>query len=88
MSLANAFAGIKAAREDSAQPATPVVKTSPPRSPLPLQGTAKSTHPEFAAVKIYLRKETRKLAERKYEDAGGGDFSDLVGMLLDQYLRT
>ena len=86
MSLANAFAGIKAAREEPVQPAAPPVKT--PRPPLPLQGTAKSTHPEFAAVKIYLRKETRKLAERKYEDAGGGDFSDLVETLLGQYLRT
>ena len=87
MSLADAFAGMKAAREEPAKKAAPVAKASP-RAPLPLQGTAKSTHPEFAAVKIYLRKETRKLAERKNEDAGGGDFSDLVEELLAQYLRT
>jgi hypothetical protein len=54
--------------------------------PLPLQGTAKSRHPEFEAVKVYLRRNTHKLARRKCEDNGDGDFSDLVESLLQQYL--
>lgn len=62
----------------------------PPRPeaprPLGLQGTAKSKHPDFEPVKIYLRKQTRKDAWRRWEDAQGGDFSDLVQMLLEQYL--
>lgn len=57
-------------------------------SVLPLQGTAKSRHPEFEAVKIYIRSRTRKAAWRKWEDANGGDFSDLVQRLLEDYLRA
>jgi hypothetical protein len=52
---------------------------------LPLQGTGKSSHPDFEPVKIYIRKDTRKRAWRKWEDAAGGDFSDLVEMLLEKY---
>jgi hypothetical protein len=55
-------------------------------APLSLQGTAKSRHPEFEAVKVYLRRNTHKLARRKCEDNGDGDFSDLVESLLQQYL--
>jgi hypothetical protein len=53
---------------------------------LPLQGTAKSSHPDYTAVKIFVRRETHKVAGRKWEDAQGGDFSDLVESLLQQYL--
>jgi hypothetical protein len=53
-----------------------------------LQNTAKSKHPEFEPVKIYVRSRTRKDAWRKWEDANGGDFSDLVQMLLEDYLRA
>jgi hypothetical protein len=51
-----------------------------------LQGTAKSTHPAFEPVKVYLRTATHKAARRKCEDEGGGDFSDLVERLLQKYL--
>jgi hypothetical protein len=50
------------------------------------QATAKSRHPEYEPVKIYVRSETRKRAWRKWEDAEGGDFSDLMQMLLEKYL--
>jgi hypothetical protein len=53
---------------------------------LALHGAAKSKHPEFEPVKIYVRQRTRKEAWRKWEDAQGGDFSDLVQMLLEKYL--
>jgi hypothetical protein len=58
------------------------------RTPLALQGTAKSKHPEFQPVKIYIRSSTRKAAERKWEDRDGGDFSDLVQQLLEKYLSA
>lgn len=54
-----------------------------------LSGTAKSQHPEYAAVKVFVRKRTHKAARRKWEDQGaGGDFSDLVERLLQMYLEA
>ena len=35
---------------------------------------------------VYVPTETRKKAERKWEDAGGGDLSDLAEHLLTKYL--
>jgi hypothetical protein len=100
MSLADAFAGMKEAREPE-RPSTQVPKGAsthapknsgpklePRRAPLPLQGTAKSSHPDFTAVKIFVRRETHKAAARKWQDADGGDFSDLVETLLQKYLST
>lgn len=54
--------------------------------PLPLQKTGKSSHPDYEAVKVYVRRQTRKDAWRKWEDAQGGDFSDLMQHLLEQYV--
>jgi hypothetical protein len=95
MSLASAFAGIKEAREPE-RPSTQAPKRvstqgpklEPRRAPLPLQGTAKSSHPDFTAVKIFVRRQTHKTAARKWQDAEGGDFSDLVETLLQKYLST
>lgn len=93
MSLKDAFDGIKEAQQPSSQ-ARPRLgaeaaarrSSSRPAPPLSLQNTAKSKHPEFEPVKIYVRKRTRRDAWRKWEDANGGDFSDLVQMLLEDYL--
>ena len=54
-------------------------------TPLPPRGTAKSQHPEFGKRTIYVRDTTHKAALRKWEDADGGDFSDLVEDLLLKY---
>ena len=91
MSLADAFAGIAkpAAAEAPKRLGAQVPKSLGARAatpPLPLQGTAKSRHPEFEAVKVYLRRRTHKLARRKCEDEDQGDFSDLVEQLLQRYL--
>lgn len=59
---------------------------APKRLPLPLQATGKSSHPDFEKATIYVRSDTRRRAWRKWEDAEGGDFSDLVQQLLEQYL--
>lgn len=50
--------------------------------------SGKSSDPDFEAVKVYLRKSTRKLASRKWEDETEGDFSDLVESLLADYLSS
>ncbi len=92
MNLKDAFAGIRDSREEAQQPSAQAPKrpsAQVPKSakaPLPLGKTGKSSHPEFEPVKIYLRKQTRKAAWRKWEDANGGDFSDLVQHLLEKYL--
>jgi hypothetical protein len=90
--LAKAFAGMKEAQEpervSTQVPKNPGPKLEPRRAPLPLQGTAKSAHPEYTAVKIFVRRQTHKAAGRKWQDAEGGDFSDLVEQLLQKYLST
>jgi hypothetical protein len=86
MSLKDAFAGIKEAQHSGTQAPKILGTKKVQEPPIALQGTAKSKHPEFEPVKIYVRSETRKRAWRKWEDAQGGDFSDLVQMLLEKYL--
>lgn len=101
MNLKDAFAGISAAREEAGAQEPKPLSTQAPKHPgaqapkrlstqapkhLPLQKTGKSSHPEYEAVKIYIRKQTRKEAFRKWEDAGDGDFSDLIQHLLEQYV--
>ena len=46
----------------------------------------KRSNPDFEKVGLYLHSSTRKRAERKWEDEGVGDFSDLVDRLLKNYL--
>jgi len=86
MGLSEMFQSLEEPKPSSAQ-APKRLRAEAPK-PLPLQGTAKYNHPDFKPVKVYLRKDTRKAAERKWEDADGGDFSDLVEMLLTKYLRA
>jgi hypothetical protein len=87
--LAKAFAGLKQAQEPE-PPGSQAPKSAGTHglklAPLPLHGTAKSRHPEYTPVKVFLRSATHKAAGRKWEDAEGGDFSDLVEQLLQKYL--
>jgi hypothetical protein len=46
----------------------------------------KRSHPDFEKVGLYLNSAKRKQAERKWEDEGNGDFSDLIDKLLTNYL--
>lgn len=65
------------------------LSTEAPKSiALPLQGTAKSKHPDYGAYKVYLRTKTQKAAARKAEDVDEIDFSELCERLLVDYLRT
>ena len=63
----------------------PGVQAAAP-SPLPLQGTAKRSHPDFSKRTIYVRDRTHRAALRKWEDAGRTEFSDLVEELLQAYV--
>ena len=54
----------------------------------PARATAKSSNQEFERLTVYVRKDTKKTATRKWEDATGQDMSDLVEHLLHQYLST
>lgn len=85
MSLKDAFAGLKESQAPKPL-GTQVPKIVRAAAPIALAGTAKSRHPEFEAAKVYLRKATRKQAQRRWEDTNGGDFSDLVQHLLEEYL--
>ena len=53
--------------------------------PIPKSVAGKSSHEDYGSLKVYVRKETRRKAERKWEDEGGGDLSDLVEHLLSRY---
>ena len=86
-SIASALGNLQGMRKHPGAQAPESLGAEAPK-PVPLQGTAKSKHPDFTPVKVYLRSETRKAAERKWEDAKGGDFSDLVEMLLQKYLSA
>lgn len=57
------------------------------RTGLPLQGTAKRNHPDFAKKTLYVRKATMRDAMRRYEDAGGEEESELVELLLRDYAK-
>ena len=46
----------------------------------------KRSNPDFEKVGLYLHSNRRKRAERKWEDEGVGDFSDLIDRLLISYL--
>lgn len=76
--------------------------TTPPPSPAPPSPPAeaapeprkrgevgKSKDPKYRFTGVYIRKETLKLSRRRLEDLETGqDFSELVEMLLNQWLAA
>ena len=86
------FAALKELRRDPPAPAAvPDVKAEPPAPRAarpPARATGKSSNPGFERLTVYVRKETKKAATRKWEDATGQDMSDLVEHLLSKYLNT
>lgn len=95
--LASAFAGIKEAQAPRPAAASVDASAKPPAvtkampvapqqaAPTVRPVTAKSSHQDYGSLKVYVRKDTRRRAERKWQDAGGGDLSDLVEHLLSTY---
>jgi len=99
--LAKAFAGIKQVKPERPRPqavksaARQKPKAGPRITPPPAAPTGKRNDPEYVAVKVFLKRKTHKAASRRWEDGvpvasgiAGGDFSDLVEMLLKAYLDT
>ena len=97
MSLRDALAGVKQSQTDQDQVRTNVTATNvqTPR-PKTLRAkkasvgsrvSGKSSNPDFEKVGVYVRTETRRKAERKWEDQSGGDLSDLIETLLNKYIR-
>jgi hypothetical protein len=98
MSLRDALAGMKQSQTDQDQVKTDVIATNvqTPRSKTlrtkkPSVGSrvsGKSSNPDFEKVGVYVRTETRRKAERKWEDQAGGDLSDLIETLLSKYIKN
>ena len=97
MSLRDALAGVKQSQTDQDQVRTDVtatnVQTPRPKTlrakkpPVGSRVSGKSSNPDFEKVGVYVRTETRRKAERKWEDQAGGDLSDLIETLLSKYAR-
>ena len=97
MSLRDALAGVKQSQTDQDHVSTDVtptnVQTPRPKTlrakkpPVGSRVSGKSSNPDFEKVGVYVRTETRRKAERKWEDQAGGDLSDLIETLLSKYIR-
>jgi hypothetical protein len=97
MSLRDALAGVKQSQTDQEQlrPEGAKAKARPTRLKTvstdkpSVRGrmSGKSSNPDFEKVGVYVRTETRRKAERKWEDHAGGDLSDLIETLLGKYIR-
>ena len=97
MSLRDALAGVKQSQTDQDQVKTDVtatnVQTPRPKTlrakkpPVGSRVSGKSSNPDFEKVGVYVRTETRRKAERKWEDQAGGDLSDLIETLLSKYIK-
>lgn len=98
MSLRDALAGVKQSQTDQEQ-VRPVEEAGAKARPTRLKSVSndnpsvrgrmsgKSSNPDFEKVGVYVRTETRRKAERKWEDHAGGDLSDLIETLLSKYIR-
>lgn len=97
MSLRDALAGVKQSQADQDQARMAVtaanIQTPRPKTlrakkpPVGSRVSGKSSNPDFEKVGVYVRTETRRKAERKWEDQAGGDLSDLIETLLSKYIR-
>jgi len=89
----NLAATLAMARETEAQPEAKTLRPAkmPVEKPEPApkqQGRAgKSSNPAYEKVGILVLKNLRKKTERHFADTDGGDFSDLINRLLDQYAK-
>ena len=92
MSLKDALAGVKQGQTEHVES----TKTESSRIPLKRAEIGKSkpgkdrlygksSNPDFEKIGVYVRTETRRRAERKWEDQGGGDLSDLIESLLNKF---
>lgn len=92
MSLKDALAGVKQGQAEHVEPTRTESSPGPLKpsklsksKPGPQRLYGKSSNPEFEKIGVYVRTETRRRAERKWEDQGGGDLSDLIESLLNKF---
>ena len=95
MSLKDALAGVKQGQTEQQHVASVEAagmpgeasssKTSKAKKPKTQRVYGKSSNPEFEKIGVYVRTNTRRKAERKWEDQAGGDLSDLIETLLVKY---
>lgn len=98
MSLRDALAGVKQGQAEQEQVASAAAPEPPAQAPRPKASKAgkprtervygKSSNPEFEKIGVYVRTNTRRKAERKWEDQAGGDLSDLIEALLIKYAAS
>jgi hypothetical protein len=94
MSLANALSGLKEAQKPQRPDKPARVRKPPTQAAVPVReitirrATGKSANPDYEKVTLYARKDLRRKAERKFEDEGGRDLSDLLETLLTKYLNA
>lgn len=95
MSLKDALAGVKQGQAEQEQVASAEATGTPAevssskaikaKKPKTQRVYGKSSNPEFEKIGVYVRTNTRRKAERKWEDQAGGDLSDLIETLLMKY---
>ena len=96
MSLRDALAGVKQSQAEQVAPAAaPELPAQAPRPKASKSGKpraervyGKSSKPEVEKIGVYVRTNTRRKAERKWEDQAGGDLSDLIETLLTKYAAS
>ena len=73
------------------EPPAPAAATTPTAAPPsdkgPSRPKGKSANPDYERVTLYARRDLRRQAERKFEDEGGRDLSDLFERFLLNYLK-
>lgn len=81
MSLSDTFAGI------SGKPAAKKAATLVVENPPVVVKTGKRSDPDWKAFKVFLRKRTHKAVTVKLLQEDGGEVSELVEMLLAEWLK-
>ena len=88
------FGAIRSVRQEHVEQSEvleAVVATSPQPTPINMRGrpAGKRSNPDFEPTTIFLRKATKKTANRTLEDSGvKQDLSELIESLLQQWISA
>jgi len=86
--LSGLAAIVSKSRTAKSVPSAPASQSPLPSPAEPMRRAGKSRNDDFERLTVYVRKDTKKEAARKWEDATGQDTSDLIQHLLTRYLST
>jgi hypothetical protein len=87
-SLSGLAAIVSKSRTAEVVQSAPEPQSTVPSPAEPTRQPGKSRNDDFERLTVYVRKDTKKEAARKWEDATGRDTSDLIQHLLTKYLNT